>query len=47
MPKDNDRIRGMNKDQIKREVADLLPEDTSDDLITRIATYVVEKYEER
>lgn len=30
----------MNKDQIKRELSGLLPEDTSSDLITRLATYV-------
>ena len=31
------------KDQIKRELSELLPEDTSSDIITRLATYVVEK----
>ena len=29
-----------NKDQIKRELAELLPEDTSSDVITRLATYI-------
>ena len=33
----------MHKDQIKRELAEILPEDTSSDLITRIATRTVEK----
>lgn len=28
------------KDQLKREIASLLPEDTSTDLITRLASYV-------
>lgn len=31
------------KDQIKRDLAALLPEDTSDDIITRLSTYVMEK----
>jgi len=34
------------KDKIKRELAELLPEDTSSDLITRLATYVEGKFEQ-
>lgn len=34
------------KDEIKRELAEILPEDTSTDLITRLATYVEERLKE-
>ena len=30
----------MNKDSIKRDLAKILPEDTSDDLITHLASYI-------
>ena len=33
----------MNKDKVKKELAELLPEDTSSDIITRVATRIVEK----
>jgi hypothetical protein len=34
------------KDQIKRELSELFPEDTSSDIITRLATYVMVKLHE-
>lgn len=37
----------MEKDEIKRRIAEILPEDTSSDLITRLATYIVENYERK
>ena len=33
----------MDKDKIKKEISELLPEDTSSDIITRVATRIVEK----
>ena len=34
------------KDQIKRELVELLPDDTSLDLVTRLATYIGDKKKE-
>jgi hypothetical protein len=39
-------ITHSKKDIIKRELSELLPEDTSSDIITRLATYVMVKLHE-